>query len=218
MILGFCILMGLIIAAVVLKEIALPKILWKLDEKAIANAPEIKTEDRNEKHKKFESYIHGLMHENEEGDKVLDVILKAMRKEARECGSYYKEVHKEDFKEEPFLEAYEFDALEVDVELQAETFEGEPAVKVLIVDGDKRHGAGYLPKEDADYIQYLMRTYDYTAVLECEGGKVKRIVYEDEDGNEYPSGKIEIEEEEYFPKVVIEYDKDDEEEDEKAKL
>lgn len=152
-------------------------------------------------HKTFGAYIHGLQYENESGKKVLDVILQAARKEAREVGSFYKETRKQDFEDEPWLEVSEFDGIVVPCSLEPVKYEGKPAVKVWLEDGEKKQGAGWIPADDADYVAYLLRTYDPSVNMIVEGGKTKKLDVTDS------GDKVEIEENDYFPKVLIEYEK-----------
>ena len=168
------------------------------DERQEDEQREAERKEYERTHKIFGSYVRGLQYKNEDGDKVLDVIIQTARKIGREEGSLYKMTKKSDFLEEPGFEVSEFDGISIPCELEPTTYEGKPAVKVWIME-DERRGAGWLPAEDADYISYLLRTYNHAEEMIIEGGKTKTL----------GDNKVEIEERDVFPKVLINYIKAD---------
>lgn len=196
----FLIAIGVICVAVAIKVIVFPIIGQKLDEAAMKQWQPPKEAPGGTK--TFSSYIHGLNYENEDGKNVIDVILRAARKAAKEKGSFYNEVRKSDFDEDPTLEVSEFEDVPLDCELGPTSVEGKPAVKVWLTEDGERRGAGWIPAEDADYVTYLIRTYETETTLRIEGGKTKVLAVDDN------GEKIEIEKEDYFPVVFISYTKE----------
>lgn len=190
------------ILLIVVFLVAVAWILFKMkgaaDERQEDEQREAERKEYDRTHKTFGAYVRGLQYKNDDGDKVLNVIIQTARKIAREEGSLYKMTKKSDFLEEPGLEVSEFDGISIPCELDPTKYEGKPAVKVWITE-DERRGAGWLPAEDADYISYLLRTYETATEMIIEGGKTKTL------GDD----KVEIEESDVFPRVLIHYIKDD---------
>lgn len=185
-------------------------VAWILIRMKIGMAERQEDEEREEArkeyertHKTFTSYVHGLQYKNDDGKIVLDAIIQAARRRVREDGSLYKETRKSDFEEEPGLEVSEFDGVFLDCELEPTKFDGKPAVKVWIQDEDDRIGAGWLPAEDADYISYLLRTFDPITTMIIEGGKTKSLEVTE------TGDKVVTEETDLFPRVLINYEKDE---------
>lgn len=138
--------------------------------------------------------IVGTSYENDQGKDIQKILSKYVKKwfsdEKLSAADVREELEYDD-------RVYVYPTMDITVDLIPTTFDGEPAVKVMIEDDPNEYiHIGWIPKQNAAEVSNLIENYDCSFSGELLGGPYK---YEDEDG------KIKSDIDGYGGKVYISY-------------
>ena len=138
--------------------------------------------------------IVGTSYENDHGDDIQEILSKYVKKwfsdEKLSAADIREELEYDD-------RVYVYPTMDITVDLIPTTFDGEPAVKVMLEDDPNEYiHIGWIPKRNAAEVINLIENYDCGFSGELIGGPYK---YEDEDG------KLASDVDGYGGKVYISY-------------